>query len=252
MRTNLAFFYSMECANWLYSDLSTVESFEVCMIWLNSKKNKYKIGKRSRTYLLAQVFEQNLFDPLNWLAGARLPQYSHFNTEEEEGTMKLCYTFKRFWPCTQICGIIFKSKSYSTTHMEVHSLSGRPGQNLCLWGVQQPVKSNTSLIVRNSLTWKSRRCRCDLMCNVCYHSTAHLQGKAQLPPGSQSPLWGGWGLEVWPLPGEQALCCLQAPLLTRAEAKTGWEETGRQPLQKELVRKKDTVKMINLQTKLYN
>lgn len=37
-----------------------------------------------RTYLLAQVFEQNLFDPLNWLAGARLPQYSHFNTEEEK------------------------------------------------------------------------------------------------------------------------------------------------------------------------
>lgn len=42
----------------------------------------------SRRYLLAQVFEQNLFDPLNWLAGARLPQYSHFNTEEEEEKIK--------------------------------------------------------------------------------------------------------------------------------------------------------------------
>lgn len=36
------------------------------------------------SYLLAQVFEQNLFEPLNWLAGARLPQYSHFSTEEVE------------------------------------------------------------------------------------------------------------------------------------------------------------------------
>lgn len=158
------------------------------------------------------------------------------------------YTFRWYWPCTQIYGSIFKGRSYSITHMEVHSLSGRPGQNLCLWGVQQPVKSNTNLIVRNILTWRSR---CVLMCNLCYHSKAHLRGKAQLPPGSQSPLWGGWGLEVSPLPGEQALCCLQARLLTRAEAKTGWEETGRQPLQKELMMMKETVKMISLQTKLY-
>lgn len=36
---------------------------------------------QTESYLFAQVFEQNLFDPLNWLAGARFPQYSHFNTE---------------------------------------------------------------------------------------------------------------------------------------------------------------------------
>jgi hypothetical protein len=34
-------------------------------------------------YLLAQVLEQNLLEPLNWLAGAKLSQYSHFNTGEE-------------------------------------------------------------------------------------------------------------------------------------------------------------------------
>lgn len=42
---------------------------------------QYGLTKLKRkSYLLAQVFEQNLFDPLNWLAGARFPQYSHFNT----------------------------------------------------------------------------------------------------------------------------------------------------------------------------
>ena len=45
-----------------------------------------------KIYLLAQVLEQNLFDPLNWLAGARLPQYSHFNTEEENEDVNINHT----------------------------------------------------------------------------------------------------------------------------------------------------------------
>ena len=36
-------------------------------------------------YLLAQVMEQNLLVPLNWLAGAKLLQYSHFSTEDRGG-----------------------------------------------------------------------------------------------------------------------------------------------------------------------
>lgn len=32
-------------------------------------------------YLLAQDMEQNLLVPLNWLAGAKFLQYSHFSTE---------------------------------------------------------------------------------------------------------------------------------------------------------------------------
>jgi len=30
-------------------------------------------------YLLAQVMEQNLLEPRNWVAGAYFPQYSHFS-----------------------------------------------------------------------------------------------------------------------------------------------------------------------------
>lgn len=41
-----------------------------------------KADTETKLYLLAQVLVQNLFDPLNWLAGARFPQYSHFNTEQ--------------------------------------------------------------------------------------------------------------------------------------------------------------------------
>lgn len=35
-------------------------------------------------YLLAQAMEQNLLVPLNWLAGAKFLQYSHFSTEGRE------------------------------------------------------------------------------------------------------------------------------------------------------------------------
>lgn len=34
-------------------------------------------------YLFAQVIEQNLLVPLNWLAGAKLLQYSHLSTGNE-------------------------------------------------------------------------------------------------------------------------------------------------------------------------
>ena len=126
--------------------------------------------------------------------------------------------------------------------MEVHSLSDQPGQNLCLWEVQQPVTSNTSQEVRKpcqkivySACISNRRS--DLKWNLCFQSSAHLRGRAQLPPGWQSPRWGGWGLEVWPQLGEQALClCPRARLLTRAEARTGWEDMRRQLLQEELAR----------------
>ena len=65
----------------------------MCMsFWrYNTTKQQTKVKQwEAKSYLFAQVFEQNLLDPLNWLAGARLPQYSHFNTEEEKEHLKLC------------------------------------------------------------------------------------------------------------------------------------------------------------------
>lgn len=54
-----------------------------------TNQNKTMQTWEAKSYLFAQVFEQNLLDPLNWLAGARLPQYSHFNTEEEKEHLRL-------------------------------------------------------------------------------------------------------------------------------------------------------------------
>lgn len=36
------------------------------------------------SYLLAQVLEQKRLDRLNWLAGANLRQYSHFNSKQTQ------------------------------------------------------------------------------------------------------------------------------------------------------------------------
>lgn len=82
------------------------------------------------SYLLAQVFEQNLFDPLNWLAGARLAQYSHFNTGEEKTQLHLHRV--KSGTLKDISGSSKKIKSDSTTYMEGHFLSVQPEQNLCL------------------------------------------------------------------------------------------------------------------------
>ncbi len=100
---------------------------------INNAEN-VKLSVLSKLYLLAQVLEQNLFDPLNWLAGARLPQYSHFNTEEEnKGSKYVTHLLNtdhahRFVAAYNTLII----KSHFTTYKEVHSLSGQPGQNLCL------------------------------------------------------------------------------------------------------------------------
>ena len=62
------------------SGRSNLESSDKILRW----PPLYMIDVMHFKYLLAQDMEQNLLVPLNWLAGAKFLQYSHFSTERNK------------------------------------------------------------------------------------------------------------------------------------------------------------------------
>lgn len=175
------------------------------------------------TYLLAQVMEQNLLVPLNWLAGATLLQYSHFSTEGGGGggwnknnnnradgkhvisiisftlnggtrrtSFKLLQGFKRAWPLP--VAVVTASDWLASGPLPVRVASftdPHTCQSNKITQLTARRRIGDYLSVKRSMTSETTNPR-------------HSQGKAPPPPGWRSPRWGASGRWVSPrLEGEE-------------------------------------------------